>query len=94
SFSDGNIQIPAQFSRGRLSLAISTDGASPLLTKRIKEDLSSNYDESYTQYTQFLYECRVLIHRLNVSKSRKHELLTEIIDDQYRLSLVKQREFL
>ena len=93
-FSDGNIQIPAQFSRGRLSLAISTDGASPLLTKRIKEELSSTYDESYTQYTQFLYECRVLIHRLNVSKSRKHELLTEIIDDQYRLSLVKQREFL
>ncbi len=41
----------------------------------------------------FLYECRVLIHRLNVSKSRKHELLTEIINDQYRLSLVKQREF-
>ncbi|NLY80574.1 MAG: siroheme synthase, partial [Lysinibacillus sp.] len=45
---------PAVLRRGKLSIAISTNGASPTLAKKIKKDLEEQFQESYADYVQFL----------------------------------------
>jgi len=39
--------LPAVMNRGRLTLTVSTSGASPTLTKKIKEDLAQQYGPEY-----------------------------------------------
>jgi len=54
----GNFIVPAQFSRGRLTVSISTEGASPLLARKIKERLGTILDETYGPWLQLLAEFR------------------------------------
>ncbi|TDB51707.1 precorrin-2 dehydrogenase [Bacillus sp. CBEL-1] len=90
----GNVYIPANFSRGELSIAVSTNGASPLLTKKIIRDLQVQFDDSYTQYTYFLKQCREIIHSMDLPYVEKYELLTEATEDEFRLSEKSRERFL
>lgn len=88
----GNVTIPSILKRGKLSISVSTNGASPKLNKKIISRISDMYDESYEMYIDFLYESRQLIKRLSIEPSRKQDLLQHILSDEY-LDEVKQREF-
>lgn len=88
----GNVTIPSILKRGKLSISVSTNGASPKLNKKIVSRISDMYDESYEMYIDFLYESRQLIKRLSIEPSRKQDLLQHILSDEY-LDEVKQREF-
>ena len=79
----GNIQFPANFKRGKLTIAVSTDGASPILTKRIKDKLEAEYDENYEYYLDFLYEARALVKKSNLTKEEKREVLKELVTDNF-----------
>jgi len=57
----GNFHIPATLTRGKLQISIATGGASPMLAKKIREDLQGTFDESYEEYLEFLYEARIAI---------------------------------
>lgn len=52
---------PAVLRRGDFVLSVSTSGASPALTRQIKKQLSSQFDESYETYTEFLKRGRQLV---------------------------------
>lgn len=52
---------PAVLRRGDFVLSVSTSGASPALTRQIKKQLSSQFDESYEAYTEFLKRGRQLV---------------------------------
>ncbi|EMT45108.1 MULTISPECIES: NAD(P)-dependent oxidoreductase [Anoxybacillus] len=54
----GNVHVPAFFSRGKLKIAITTGGASPILAKEIKAQLEQIFDESIAHYIEELYEQR------------------------------------
>lgn len=88
----GNVTIPSILKRGKLSISVSTNGASPKLSKKMISRISDMYDESYEMYIDFLYESRQLIKRLSIEPSRKQDLLQHILSDEY-LDEVKQREF-
>ena len=88
----GNVTIPSILKRGKLSISVSTNGASPKLNKKMISRISDMYDESYEMYIDFLYESRQLIKRLSIEPSRKQDLLQHILSDEY-LDEVKQREF-
>ena len=88
----GNITFPNFLKRDKLTISVSTDGASPKLGQRIIKDLKDTYNEDYSMYIQFLYESRQLIKRLSIEPSRKQDLLQHILSDEY-LDEVKQREF-
>ncbi|MBN8253151.1 precorrin-2 dehydrogenase [Priestia flexa] len=90
----GNVYIPASFSRGDLSVAVSTNGASPLLTKKLISELKVQFDDSYTQYTSFLKQCREIIHSMNLPHVEKYKLLTEATEEELRLSERSQEQFL
>ena len=68
---EGNITFPNQLRRGKLTISVSTDGASPKLAKQIIQNLAQTYDESYEDYIDFLYESRQLIKEKALTSSEK-----------------------
>ncbi len=54
----GNFIVPKSVKKGRLSISVSTNGASPRMAKEICEHLSSQFDEEYIQELDRLYELR------------------------------------
>ncbi|MGH2318734.1 NAD(P)-binding protein [Planococcus sp. SE5232] len=79
----GNIHFPAHLKRGKLSIAVSTNGASPMLAKKIKQDLQTQFDESYEHYLEFLFEARQLLKQTQLSKSRKEEYLRSFLAESF-----------
>jgi precorrin-2 dehydrogenase / sirohydrochlorin ferrochelatase len=89
----GNFHVPSTLKRGKLTITVSTEGASPLLAKKIKNDLSILYDDSYENYLEFLFESRHKIKNLIKDPSRKHQLLKELLEDKYKHSLEERKGF-
>ncbi|MDC3417973.1 NAD(P)-binding protein [Aquibacillus salsiterrae] len=85
----GNIQFPTHFRRGRLSISITTDGASPKLAKKIKNELAKTYDSRYELYLDFLFNARQLIKKANINKQEKDILLEQLLEDKF---LHKERQ--
>lgn len=90
---DGNVVFPSTFRRDRLTISVSSDGASPKLTKRIMLELEKLYPSSYSSYVHFLYICRKKIKALDIPQSEKQRLLTQIVSQEY-LDHAKQMQFL
>ncbi|RSK26018.1 NAD(P)-binding protein [Bacillus sp. HMF5848] len=78
--------VPSVIRRGKLTLAVSTGGASPKLAAKIRRELENMYDDTYEAYVEFLYECRQVILSKVSDPSVKSKLLAEIIDDRFRLA--------
>jgi precorrin-2 dehydrogenase / sirohydrochlorin ferrochelatase len=55
----GNFLVPKSVKKGRLSLSVSTNGASPKLAKEICEELSNQFDDSFIENLDHLYEQRL-----------------------------------
>lgn len=55
----GNFLVPKSVKRGRLSLSVSTNGASPKLAKEICENLSNQFDDEFIEKLDHLYEQRL-----------------------------------
>ncbi|PAE26209.1 MULTISPECIES: NAD(P)-dependent oxidoreductase [Bacillaceae] len=83
---EGNVIFPAAVRRGPLQIAVTSNGASPKLTRMLKKQLDEQYDESWTGYSEFLGKCRDYIKQISIPPSEKNELLAELLDDRYRLS--------
>ena len=71
----GNVSLPATLRRGRLIISVFTGGASPLLARKIRDDLSFQYDQSYAKRLESLYEKRLEIKGENISDSEKRKVL-------------------
>lgn len=84
----------AVLDRGGLKIAISTEGASPTLVKKIKQDLAEIFDDSYENYLKFLLEARKIIKEVIQDKERKSYFFTEMMDDLYRKNEVERDYFL
>lgn len=89
---EGNVHFPATVHRGHLQLAISTGGASPKLTRKLKRELEAQFDESWTKYIEFLAECRTIIKNLPLSEDAKNKRLYKLLDERYRLDQKAQKE--
>ncbi|CDQ19786.1 NAD(P)-binding protein [Halobacillus karajensis] len=89
----GNIHFPAQVSRGRLSIAITTHGASPKLVSRLKKQFEEYFPSQYERYIDFLYECRQIVKHTDMSKERKQAYLEEVLDPSYQQP-ERQREII
>lgn len=88
----GNCHFPATVRRGKLILAVSSGGASPKLTKQIRDHLAAIYDESYEDYVDFLYDCRLKIKQYD-DKEKRRQLLEEVLEDMYRIDENKRNQF-
>ncbi len=80
--------------RGRLKVAISTEGASPLLAKQIKQDLNDFFDNGYEDYLSFLLTARERIKVTISDEEQKYTLLQELLDEKYRKNEEDREKFL
>lgn len=72
---------PAVVRRGDFVVTVSTTGASPALTKKVKADLEEQYDESYAEYVAFLKEARLLILK-NYEGDAKKAALAQLLEPE------------
>ena len=67
----GNIQIPAFQQQGKLTLAVSTAGASPTLAKQLCQQLFNQFDEAFFLVLEELWEERQKIKGSSLSQDEK-----------------------
>lgn len=91
---DSNFFNMAYLDHGMLKIAISTEGASPLLAKQIKQDIMSFLDDSYDDYLLFLQKARQKIKTNVLDEKRKLFLLHELLQDRFRKNEVERELFL
>lgn len=54
----GSFIVPSSVVRGDLTIAISTSGQSPALTKRVRKDLQDQFGEEYAQFLELMSRIR------------------------------------
>lgn len=72
---------PAVVRRGDFILTVSTSGASPRLTRQVKEQLAQTYGDYYEQYVAFLGQARRRIIE-TVDGETKKQYLIDLLDPQ------------
>jgi precorrin-2 dehydrogenase / sirohydrochlorin ferrochelatase len=92
-FESGNIQFPAHCKRGRLSISISTNGSSPMLSKKIRKEFEKTFPETYGEYVDFLYDCRKLIQQISFNKEEQQKLLKKLLGEEF-LQTENQKQIL
>lgn len=89
----GNFHTPSVLRRGKLTMAVSTGGASPALARNIRDDLAEMYDESFEDYLEFLFQFRERIKRTTLEREEKQRLLRKLLHPEYK-ERSKQQEVL
>lgn len=74
----GDFVMPATVRRGDLTLSVSTGGASPALTKRLRRELEAQFPEAYAAYTAFLREMRERAAAVIADPARRRAVATEL----------------
>jgi precorrin-2 dehydrogenase / sirohydrochlorin ferrochelatase len=87
---ESDFHVPAHFHRGKLSIAVSTGGASPTLASTIRAELEQQFDERYEEYLEFLYNARQQILKEVADPVIKRKLLKAIVTAEFLNS--NQRE--
>lgn len=88
-----DFHVPAHFSRGRLHIAVSTSGASPMLARNIRGQLEQQFDQSYEEYLDFLFSTRQWILKEVKDAALKRKLLTAIVSAEFLNSQNREEEF-
>lgn len=79
-----NFHVPSVIRRGKLTIAISTGGASPTIAQQIRRHLEGLYDDDYGRYIDFLYECRQWILQNVHDEQKRKKLFKTIADESFR----------
>ncbi|RWR12540.1 NAD(P)-binding protein [Siminovitchia fortis] len=87
----GNFHVPAKVTRGKLTIAVGTDGASPILAQKIRDEIADVYDESYRDYLLFLEKAREKIYTKKRHITLRGQLLKEITQKEYRTTENQQK---
>lgn len=69
---EGNFIVPSMIKRGPLMIAISTEGASPAVSKAIRKEIEKNYDREFIRYLRFVELVRKKAMKM-ISDSKKRE---------------------
>ena len=73
---------PAVVRRGDLQIAISTNGRSPSLSQRLRQQLERQFSPAYAQWVAELGETRKLVLACDLDPQRKRELLHSLASRQ------------
>jgi precorrin-2 dehydrogenase/sirohydrochlorin ferrochelatase len=82
---------PAVVRRGDLQIAISTNGQSPALAKRLREQLEQQFGPAYAEWVADLGETRKLVMASELPSERKRELLLSLANrDAFEAAIAAQ----
>ena len=85
----GNFSVPSQISHGDLLLTISTGGKSPVLAKRLREELEERYGPEYGIYLELVAKARTQIKK-QLSTAKEREAFWRKTLDQEVIVLLKE----
>lgn len=74
--------VPAVTRQGSFQIAVSTDGKSPLLARKIKEELEQRYGPEYGKLTDLLGEIRERVLGEVADSHRRQSILAGLVDDE------------
>lgn len=87
-----NFIVPSSFKQGRLTIAISTSGASPALAGKMRMELTRQYDESYGAYIDFLADCRKVVKKEVANQEDRKVIFQKLLDEPF-LQLTRSGDF-
>jgi precorrin-2 dehydrogenase/sirohydrochlorin ferrochelatase len=82
--------VPALVSRGDLTVAISTGGASPAFARKLRQTLEQQFGEEYALVLQVLARVRELVSNDAHSSEERQRLFTALVESSL-LEYVRQR---
>lgn len=85
-----NFIVPAQFRRGRLTVSVSTEGASPMLARKVKERLGGVLDDSYTQWLELLAQFRPQAQQKLPSAESRRRFFDELTSKAFHSILKRE----
>lgn len=88
----GNFYVPAVVRRGSLQIAVSTDGKSPLLARKIKERLEKDFPVRYAEIVDLIGSLREKILDAAGNAGEKEINLSRILNEDI-MGLLKQGKF-
>ncbi|MCM3270904.1 precorrin-2 dehydrogenase/sirohydrochlorin ferrochelatase family protein [Paenibacillus elgii] len=76
----GGFLVPAAVRRGRLTLAVSTAGASPGLAAALRRRLEEAFGEEYAPYVELLHELRGIVQQAVPETGQRQELFRGMLE--------------
>jgi len=76
---EGSFVVPSCVQRGDLSIAISTNGQSPALTKRIRKDLQDRFGEEYASFLLVMSRLRPRVLALGLKTETNSALFRKLV---------------
>ncbi|MBU0701660.1 bifunctional precorrin-2 dehydrogenase/sirohydrochlorin ferrochelatase [bacterium] len=89
SAEDSTCILPAVLSRGSLSIAVSTEGKSPALAKKIRDDLSVIFGREYIGFVELLGSLRQIIKTTFDSQTKRCIIWNKLLNSEL-LELLKK----
>lgn len=72
--------LPSILRRGKLTIAVSTEGASPALAKRIRQQLEEHFPPAYEAYIELAALARTHLRRQGVAYATRDEFFQQFMD--------------
>jgi len=83
-----NFIVPSILRRGQLTIAVSTEGASPGLSKRIRQELEAHFPPTYGTYIQLAAIVRKHLRSSGVSYQQRDDFFGDFFDSDVLAHIV------
>ncbi len=90
--SEGNYIVPSLVKQGALTIAISTEGTSPAISKAIREEIENLYGKEYGQYLKLVETIRQKA-LTNIKDSGKRKRILNFLASDKILDLLRKKGF-
>ncbi|RJR19438.1 MAG: bifunctional precorrin-2 dehydrogenase/sirohydrochlorin ferrochelatase [Nitrospiraceae bacterium] len=88
--SEGNYIVPSIVKRGPLTIAISTGGASPAVSKAIRKEIESYYSNEFALYLKFAEAVRKMAMKKITNTRKRERFLQSLASDELISSLRRE----
>ena len=80
--SDGDFIVPSVVKRGPLTVAVSTEGASPAVSRAIRKEIEKYYDKEFANYLRFVESVRKKAMREIKDAARRAKFFRSIASEE------------
>jgi len=85
--SEGNYIVPSIVRRGPLTIAVSTEGASPAISKTIRKEIEERYGKEFALYLRHVEAVRKRAMEKILSEKKREKFLKSLASDEVIVTL-------
>lgn len=82
--------VPSRVERGKLQIAISTSGASPALTKHLRQELENHFGDEYDLFLDWMQQLRNWLLENEPAEAKRREIFQQVVKSNV-LDLLKNK---